>query len=180
MKGRRRRAACVVRDGMGIQGYENTVGCFMGDSGAAIQFRVSFMPPATVWNDALTTDMSTSMIAGCEFTGNNVDLSVRKYADDLTRTHARHDAQMAAYKAQRSDLIWNDKLSAIGLQQNADCTFIGTGYYRRLLVRRSTTNSLLPTVYCRRLLARALTDTRAPYMTVRPLSTAKSTPRLCS
>eukprot|EP00959_Pyramimonas_sp_CCMP1952_P364938 7641861-Pyramimonas_sp.AAC.1 len=50
MKGRHRRAACVTSDGIDTQGYQNTVGSFIGDADAAIKFRVSFMPPTAAWN----------------------------------------------------------------------------------------------------------------------------------
>ncbi|CAK0812193.1 unnamed protein product [Prorocentrum cordatum] len=60
-----------------------------------------------------------------KFTGTNVDLSVRKYADDLTKTHMCHDTQMAAYRAQHSDQILHDKLSAIG--DDCELTFATTG-----------------------------------------------------
>eukprot|EP00959_Pyramimonas_sp_CCMP1952_P308742 6461538-Pyramimonas_sp.AAC.1 len=93
------------------------------------------MPPTVAWNDALTPDSSSSMIAGCGLSGTNVDPSVRKYADDLTKTHLWHDAKLAAYKVQRSDQVLNDKLSTNGLQQNAGKkavlpSFVGTGAHR--------------------------------------------------
>ncbi|CAK0884037.1 unnamed protein product [Prorocentrum cordatum] len=75
----------------------------MGNADAAMMSRESFIPPTTAWNAALATDTSTSMIAGCEFTGTNVDLSFRKYADNLAKTHICHDAQAAAYKVQHTD-----------------------------------------------------------------------------
>eukprot|EP00959_Pyramimonas_sp_CCMP1952_P000522 9974-Pyramimonas_sp.AAC.1 len=93
------------------------------------------MPPTVAWNGALKPDSSSSMVAGCEFSGTNVALSVRKYAGDLTKTHLCHDAKLAAYKVQHSDQVLNDKLSTIGLQQNAGKnavrpSCVGTGAHR--------------------------------------------------
>ncbi|CAK0813928.1 unnamed protein product, partial [Prorocentrum cordatum] len=81
-------------------GYKNNAGCFMGDADTAIKFLVAFAlpthpppPRAIEFNAAPATDTHASTIAGRGFTGASVDLSIRKYADDITISRLCHVAQ---------------------------------------------------------------------------------------
>ena len=100
--------------------FKNGTGMYMGDANAASQFREAFALPTKAWQQVLAHEGRQEVAGVCPHCAELKDLSLKKYADDINKTHLVTDAKDTVAKVSRSDQILNATLANAGLEQSPE------------------------------------------------------------
>eukprot|EP00959_Pyramimonas_sp_CCMP1952_P458536 9476782-Pyramimonas_sp.AAC.1 len=113
-------AATILRGSDGDVVLRPGCGGLMGDRFAVNTFVRTFLPPVSNWCDMQRQwdPHSTLMRARCPITRQLVDLSLTKYADDLTKKLSGHTAMIIVNKSVRSNQELDTALADCGFRQN--------------------------------------------------------------